>query len=584
MPLLTLPLALMALTALPALAAIYWLRNRYRRQVVSSLLLYMDQREAREGGVRVQKVQTPLLLLIELAVLALLALAAAGPYLPRSNEAHVMVVVLDDAYAMQAVDRAGRSVREKAVAAIQAQLEGQRFAARFIVAGQQPQVLGEPAQRWDEAEQLLERWTCTAPRASLRSAIGVAREVGGAEATIVVVTHRAPEHPLEAESNLWWWAFGSSQPNVAFTAAVRTAASDGSDRLMLEVAHLADAPASTVLTVEGQTQRLELAAGRTRRLWFDLPPGTGPVRASLPDDALTVDNQVVLLPARAREVGVALQLNDQTMRDVWERALAASGLARLDGGPADLVVTDGAVRPEAGPRPAQWVVQVDGGGEAAAFTGPFVIDRSHRLTSGLSLAGVVWGAGRGVTLPGVPLITAGDETLMSHRVRGDGSHLLRMRWQPAVSTLQQTPAFPALVWNLLAWRASHLPGAVEPNVRLGATAEVALPSTVRSAIVVTPSGDRQELMASEQVVRWQPTGPGVWQLGAADQWHAVAVNVLDGETSDLRPAEAGRWGEAVGAQTLERQYRSMAWALLLVVLALLTCHGYLTWRSGGGQT
>jgi hypothetical protein len=49
-PLLTYPLALIALAAVPALAAIYILRNRFRRRQVSSLLLWRFQVQAKSGG------------------------------------------------------------------------------------------------------------------------------------------------------------------------------------------------------------------------------------------------------------------------------------------------------------------------------------------------------------------------------------------------------------------------------------------------------------------------------------------------------------------------------------------------------
>ena len=41
-PLFTTPLALWGLLAIPALLAIYWLRNRFRRHPVSSLMLWLD--------------------------------------------------------------------------------------------------------------------------------------------------------------------------------------------------------------------------------------------------------------------------------------------------------------------------------------------------------------------------------------------------------------------------------------------------------------------------------------------------------------------------------------------------------------
>ena len=60
-PFLTYPLAMLALAAVPALAAIYLLRNRFRRRPVSSLVLWRFQVQSKAGGARVNRLQLPLL-------------------------------------------------------------------------------------------------------------------------------------------------------------------------------------------------------------------------------------------------------------------------------------------------------------------------------------------------------------------------------------------------------------------------------------------------------------------------------------------------------------------------------------------
>ena len=72
-PFLTYPLALMALASLPALAAIYILRNRFRRRTVSSLLLWNFHVQSKAGGAKVHRLQLPLLFFLELLALVLAA-------------------------------------------------------------------------------------------------------------------------------------------------------------------------------------------------------------------------------------------------------------------------------------------------------------------------------------------------------------------------------------------------------------------------------------------------------------------------------------------------------------------------------
>src|SRR4051812_10206951 len=96
LPLFAAPWAFLALAALPALATIYVLRHSYRRVSVPNLMLWLDVAESRASGLKVRRLQTPLLFFLELAALALLALAATGPRLEVGPGARPLVVVLDD--------------------------------------------------------------------------------------------------------------------------------------------------------------------------------------------------------------------------------------------------------------------------------------------------------------------------------------------------------------------------------------------------------------------------------------------------------------------------------------------------------
>src|SRR5262249_60887161 len=53
-----------------------------------------------------------------------------------------------------------------------------------------------------------------------------------------------------------------------------------------------------------------------------------------------------------------------------------------------------------------WVVHLLVEKEAEAYTGPFVTDKTHPLTEGLGLQGVIWGAGKTRELARAPVILA----------------------------------------------------------------------------------------------------------------------------------------------------------------------------------
>ena len=113
---LTSPLVLLGLSALPLLAAVYWLRSRSRRAVVSSLAFWTDQRSPRRGGLIIHRMQTPLSFFLEFLAITLLVVAAAGPAVLKRDVVRSLVVVLDDSYSMLAASGDGSDSSRKRAA------------------------------------------------------------------------------------------------------------------------------------------------------------------------------------------------------------------------------------------------------------------------------------------------------------------------------------------------------------------------------------------------------------------------------------------------------------------------------------
>ncbi len=196
------------------------------------------------------RMQTPLAFFLELLAIALLVVGRGGPgHGPAADRP-------------AAGGRAGRFLfdagrgRRPAVAAAAAEaalaeeLRRDNYLVRLILAGAEPRLLGQPQQTPEEAQPLLAAWTCQSPWADLRRAVGLAGEVGGPNARILVLTDQAPPMGIRGGA-VQWWAFGAKLPNMAFTAAVRTASGEN-QRALLEVTNLSDAPGRTVLDHRGR--------------------------------------------------------------------------------------------------------------------------------------------------------------------------------------------------------------------------------------------------------------------------------------------------------------------------------------------
>ena len=581
LPLLTAPWALAALAAVPALAALYWLRNTWRQVPVSSLMLWLHQTEAQASGLRMRTLETPLLFFLEIAALILLAIAATGPRVDTGQGRWPLVVVLDDSFSMLA--GGDGSARRLAQAAIERELRwGESHPIRFILAGETAVALGDTVWSWTEAQTALESWRCRSAAGRLPEAAALAAELGGDKARILIISDQGPEHE-PGEGRIEWWSFGKPRPNMAFVNAARSAR-DGVDRCLLEIANFDTQRRSTILVLHGgnkqeiHREQLAFEPEEIRRVTLRLPKEMTVVSARLDDDALASDNEATLVREETPAVRVAVRLKNDALRLPLEKALEATGKTAPPADQPHLLITDDI---EATPGvPETWLVQLLAEKEADPFVGPFVLDRTHPLTEGLSLAGVVWGAGKSREFAGAPVILAGGVPLVTDAETFANQHHVRVRLRPDQSTLLEAPAWPILVWNLVHWRATELPGVRRANLRLGESVHVALPQGVESVIHVPPQGPTRVLPAAAQRVTVRPEEQGLHAVEAGDARHLFAVNVLRREESDLTKAVTGRWGTWSEDIASAPAIHNLAWIPLLLVLGILTLHMVLAVRAG----
>jgi hypothetical protein len=574
----TFPFAFLASLAIPALVAIYWLRSRHRRQPVSSLILWLDHRETKEGGRIVDRLQMPLLFFLELLTIVLLILAAAGPRTNAGSRSIPLIVILDDSFSMLALGP--DSFRDRAIASLERELHDYN-PVQFVLAGEKPRVLSEPVDDAERAIALLDQWKCLSPSSNIEEALAFASSLDPPRARVIVITDRPPTE-APADSRVQWWAFGATKSNVAFVNAARTEREEET-RCFLEVANLSTTAARTELLVEidpaseidlsGEKTRrsvLELAANETRRIVVKLPSGAGTLKARLEDDSLTIDNEVILLPEPRENVRVVIDVQDSELRKLVEKALAATKDVELVQDRPELRITDyDAIRQHDS---QSWILKLIADAESQSYLGPFVVNRSHPLTEGLSLGGVVWGAGKNSSQSGAPVIAAGDVLLLTDLERPDGTHEVQMQLRPRLSTVHETPNWPILIWNLIDWRAASAPGIRDGNLRLGAEAIVNLRPGTLSIRMITPEGKTVELPVQSNTQMIQTDSVGVYELKTSNQNLTFAVNALNSQESDLRGCGSGSWGDANPSVDGVVQHRNWSWAFLLMAIVVMAVH------------
>ena len=586
MPFLTYPLALMAAAALPALAAIYILRNRYRRREVSSLMLWEFAVLSREGGAKVNKLQLPLVFFLELIALALLVTAATGPRWQLPAHARPLVVILDDSASMLASGNATvtDSPRAKAATALEDLLKSRKFLSiRLVLAGPKPRVLGSAVTTATEVREALAQWTCQSPDAAIDAAIALANDLGGTQSQLLVLTDHAPPGSELSGNRIQWQAFGSTQPNLAFVNATRTTHGEA-DRVLLEVANFsASASASAAYRITSgsnllRSATLSLEPRARQRLILNLPAGTPAIEASLAADALAADNRVTLLPAVRKRIRVQNSLEDAALRTLVDKAMDSTGLRSSIAASPEIILHNARATP-AGTN--AWGLRLlTGTNNATPHTGPFIVDSAHPLTRGLSLDGVVWtAAAPGTNQFGLPIITAGNTPLLTAQEDALGRQQVTLHLVPDRSTLTATPNWPIFFWNLLTWRARETAGLTESNFRLGS--EVSVRSPTNSAQLTLPNGTTRTLTKTADEFVLEPETTGLHTVTAGASAWQFTVNLLAPEESDLSTAKSGKWGEWARPEETRREYSSVLWLFVLGALIVMVTHLFLVTHSKG---
>ena len=597
MPFLTYPLAILAAAALPALAAIYILRNRYRRREVSSLMLWQFAVQSREGGAKVNRLQLPLVFFLELLALALLVTAATGPRWQLPAHARPLVVILDDSASMLANDASAagfqpaspgvspaNSPRAKAATALDDLLKSRKFLSiRLVLAGQKPRVLGSAVTTATEVREALAQWTCQSPAAALDAAVALANDLGGPQSQLLVLTDHASPGSEFTGDRIQWWAFGNTQPNLAFVNATRTTHGDA-DRVLLEVANYsASASASAAYRITSgsnllRSATLSLEPRARQRLILNLPANTPAIEATLASDALAADNRVTLLPAVRKRIRVQNSLEDAVLRSLVDKALDATGLRSSLSAAPEIILHNARATPVG---TNAWGLRLlTETNNLAAHTGPFIVDTAHPLARGLALDGVVWTAAPpGTNQFGLPVVTAGNTPLLTAQEDALGRQQVTLHLVPDRSTLTSTPNWPIFFWNLLTWRARETPGLVESNFRLGS--EVAIRALTNSTQLTLPNGTKRTLTKTAEKFVLEPETTGLHTVTAGTSSWQFTVNLLAPEESDLAAAKSGKWGEWERPEETRREYSSVLWLFVLGALLVMVTHLFLVTHSKG---
>ncbi|MBN1979081.1 MAG: VWA domain-containing protein [Anaerolineae bacterium] len=583
-----------AALSLPILI-LYMLKLRRRDVLVSSTLLWQRLLRDREANAPWQRLRRNLLLFLQLAVLALLMLALARPFVPTPVVVGGSVVVLLDASAsMQATDIADGPTRfDAAVRAARDVVAGlgPGDEATIVSVGPQPQVLASASGDRALLRRALDGAVPSDGVADWEAAFALASAslTGSADAKAVIISDGAlPEALPSLPGEVHFVSVGGGNANLAI-AALATREGNAGPQAFLRLVNYGDTDAEPLVEFSADgvlfdARRLAVPAHGSADLTLtDLPYDMRVLQARLADasiddassiyDALPLDNVAWAVHAPPASGRVLLVSEGNLFLERALGALPSVELVRLDPDqplptePYALYVYDRVVT---GTLPAGnlWLIgptssvgdgfpiAVGGVFTSTAITGVAADDPLLRY---VDLSNVHVLQAREVEPPpgARVLVQARGGPLLFVAERPEG-RLAVLTFDLHDSDLPLQIAFPILTANLADWLlpqgAARFPATVRPGDPVSIPSD---PEAARIAIVA-PDGERHAMTPGEQAPVFVATDRlGVYrveqvgQAGDVLQSAVFAVNLFGAAESDIAPREVVMVGRAEVTAELE---------------------------------
>ena len=527
------PLGLLGLVFVPLVLAMYLLKLRREQRVVPSTLLWQKLLIDVEANAPWQKLRRSLLLLLQLLLVALLAILAARPFLERpAGLAGDVVVVIDTSASMAADDVPPDRLTEAKRQVFEALKELPANGSVSVIAGGgTARVVVNGTTDMGRVRAAIEEIKVSTATGDLGDALtladALASRAGNAEILVATDAALAIAPKVRLGHDVKVLQVGRARKNQAIVAlAVRHAPSGVTRSAFISVANLDIEPATRRLElwaddvlIEAKTLDRVDAQTRTEVIIDDIPLGASVIEVRLarnaddsPGDHLGLDDRAwaIVPPERVREILIvgegdpyletALTYLPNVRLFGIKPADYPAKAARTDGTAWDLIIFEDYVPPEVprtavlllGPPKSSDLGEVSGSLQDPGFG---TLSPDEPILRYVDLSSVHVGKASKLVLPawartvipgpgGAPLLYAGER---------DGQLAAVLAFLPRNSDLPLQVAFPILLANLTG---ELFGGSAAPTDAVGPGEPVSLPipQGATSIVVTRPDGSTVELV------------------------------------------------------------------------------------------
>ena len=610
------PWGLLGLLALPAIVVIHLYHRRYPPLLVAGLHLWGVETHTTTAGRTRERLPITATLICELLAALILSLVLADPRWGDLGKVVHLVVVLDNSASMSSRPPGleEKSFRDAAVEELdrRAKLLPRGSVVTVLRTARRPEMLAGPAVPWEEAKPKLDEWQPALPKHDFSPTWDLAAQLAAETGELLFLTDVVPDEKIATPKLMEIVSVGRALENVSISAARWDYNSQtAKGRVFLRLTNHGKRAANVrVAGTVGERiifqESVALAAGASSPLEVDVPGGLGRLSVTTENigDGLPLDNRVELIEPKVRTLHVALGLpKDSPALKAVQRALRGIPDVSLTTTTesAELIIATAQPLPPS-KRELAWlgIGPLDAGEPARKaaqdLIGPYILEKQNPLLDGLTLNGVVWGGVQPLKLDVAPIITAGQQPLLS-RLNGTRTTAYLLNLDFARTNLSESPDWPILLSNLIELRRDNLPGLRRWNYRLNeeirfrliedappttaaASGENANDSTGSSRPLMLVHHGQKRPLARAPIVEVPPLEEAdVYTILDGDRpIGEFAVNFFDSEEStltDLRPGRRDPTEEAAASGFQIDQ--PLTW-LVLVGIVLILLAALTDWR------
>jgi len=583
------PLFFLATLFVVPVIFVYIFRRRSKISTVSSLILWYENKKTLTSGKSFDKLPIPLSLILEIIIILLLSAAAALPMLKNNEQSPNVAFIIDNSFSMQA----GKN-REKAlekIRGIAADYSHSKFF--FFLSGENTRTLGESFYDIQKFNALLKCWNCEDTQSNLFNTIGFAKKVLPHNSIIIVISDSLPAKE-SIPNNVKWIAIGTPMPNAAFVNT-KNILFENRERCLFEIANFSDSnlnetlsirlipldekniniPLDSSKNIRKIVKNIFIPPNSTKKLTIEFKHEEQIIEASLKNDNLNFDNKVLLLSSKNKYLNVALDIDNKILNKVLKKALPKDCVRFVKHENAQFLFSDKLSTHE-DRKLSSFIFHIIKKDNASFFKSPFIIEHGSPFMEAVYPDGVVWSASHNEFMPGMPLIQTSSAILLSLDSSSQDANSIHLQIVPGFTSLFRSPAWPVLIWNVVANAKLSLPGPNASSFHQGAVVKVNLPENRDKVEVVSPDLKKSFMSAQKNSIQIKAGQCGVWRVRVdADSW-SFTVNALNFTESNLSNLNAGEFDNLQVLNSISKYYINIAWAFIIAALVLLIFHYFLT--------